>query len=56
MFNPLLSVNNLIGVTDEYYGIEQEKFIIQSINYPIDSSGTMSVSCSNVRNLPFISK
>lgn len=55
-FNPLLSVNNLIGITDEYYDIEQERFLLQSINYSIDSSGSMSISCSNVRNLPFISK
>ena len=55
-FNPLLSVNNLIGITDEYYGIEQERFLIQSISYSINDSGTMSISCSNIRNLPFISK
>ncbi len=54
IFNPLLSVNNLIGVTDDYYGIQQERFLIQSLNYSLDSSGTMSVSCSNIRNLPFL--
>lgn len=55
IFNPLLSVNNLISITDEYYSLEQEKFLIQSISYSIDDSGAMSISCSNIRNLPFIS-
>lgn len=53
-FNPLLLVNNLIGVTDEFYNFQQEKFLIQSISCPLDYSGTMSVTSSNARNLPFV--
>lgn len=55
-FNPLLLVNNLISVTDEFYGFEQEKFLIQSISCPIDYSGTMSITSANVRNIPFVAK
>lgn len=54
MFNPLLLVNNMIGVTDEFYGLQQEKFLIQSLSYSLDYSGLMSVSCTNARNLPFV--
>lgn len=53
-FNPLLLVNNLVTVTDEYYGFEQEKFLLQSISCPIDYSGSMSITSANARNLPFI--
>lgn len=52
-FNPLLLVNNLITVTDEFYGLYQEKFLIQSLSFNLDSSGTMSITSTNVRNIPF---
>ena len=54
MFNPLLMVNNMVGITDEFYGFEQEKFLIQSLSYSLDASGTMSLSLTNARNLPFV--
>lgn len=54
VFNPLLTVNNLIGVTDEYYEMKQEKFLIQSLSYSIGNEGEMSIECSNIINLPFI--
>ena len=53
-FNPLLLVNNLISVTDEFYGFKQERFLIQSISCPIDYSGTMNVTSTNIRNIPFV--
>ncbi len=54
MFNPFLSVNNLITITSEYYGLSHEKFLIQSISCPLDYSGTMTVSVSNIKNLPLV--
>ena len=51
LFNPLLSVNNLITITCDYYGLSRDKFLIQSISCPLDYSGTMSVSVSNIKNL-----
>lgn len=53
MLNPFYIVNNIIEITDNFYGFEQEKFLIQSISYNLDYSGSMSVSSSNTRNLPF---
>lgn len=56
VFNPLLYVNNLIGVTDEDFDFVEEKFLIQSINYSLDTNGLMTITCSNIRNLPFTIK
>lgn len=52
-FNPLYIVNNIITLTDEFYDMEQEQFIIQGISYSADYNGFMSVSLSNTQNLPF---
>lgn len=54
IFNPLLMVNNLISVTDDFYNFQEEKFLIQGISCNIDGSGTMSITTSNIRNLPFV--
>ena len=52
LFNPLLSVNNLITITNEHFGLSHERFLIQSISCSLDYSGTMSVTISNIKNLP----
>lgn len=49
-FNPLLFVNNLITITDQYYNIQRERFLIQSISYTIGEQCQMSISCSNIVN------
>lgn len=49
-FNPLLFVNNLITLTDEYYGIQRERFLIQSISYTIGDDCQITISCSNIAN------
>ena len=49
-FNPLLFVNNLITITDSYYGINRERFLIQSISYTIGDENQMTISCSNINN------
>ena len=49
-FNPLLFVNNLINITDGYYGLKREKFLIQSISYTIGNECQMTISCSNIVN------
>lgn len=54
MFNPLLEVNNLIALSSEYYGLVHDRFLIQSVSGSLDYSGTMSVSVSNIKNLPFV--
>lgn len=55
-FNPLLSVNNLIEITDEFFGLDHERFLLQGVSCSLDYSGTMSITVSNVRNLPFASR
>lgn len=53
-FNPLLSVNNLVTYTDKFFNLRRDRFLIQSISFSIDYSGTMSLNVSNINNLPFI--
>lgn len=53
-FNPLLTVNNLVTYSDEFYKLKRERFLVQSISYSLDYSGTMSISTSNLNNLPFV--
>lgn len=52
-FNPLLEVNNLITVTDDYYDFKQERFLLDSISFNMDYNGLMSISSININNLPF---
>lgn len=56
LLNPLIEVNNLIEITDSFYGIENEKFLVQSISFSLDYSGTMSISSSNINNLSFTNR
>ena len=52
--NPLLSVNNLISLTGEFFELNQERFLIQGISFSLDYSNIMSISLSNIKNLPGI--
>ena len=52
LFNPLLSVNNLVTITSEFFGLTHERFLIQSISCPLGYGGEMSITVTNVRNLP----
>ena len=54
MHNPLLEVNNFIALSSDFYGLVHDRFVIQGISGSLDYSGQMSVSISNVRNLPFV--
>ena len=56
LLNPLIEVNNLIEITDSFYGIENEKFLVQSISFSLDYSVTMSISSSNINNLSFTNR
>jgi hypothetical protein len=49
-FNPLLFVNNLISISDDYYGFQRERFLIQSISYNTGNNSQMTISCSNIVN------
>lgn len=55
MFNPLLSVNNIVTYTDEEdFNMKRERFLIQSISFNLGYDGLMSLSVSNINNLPFV--
>lgn len=53
-YNPLLSVNNLITITDSFYNFQQSKFLLQGVSCPIDYDGSMSVTVSNLQNFSFL--
>ena len=53
-FNPLLTVNNLVTYTDDFFSLKRERLILQSVSFSLDYSGTMSISASNIKNLPFV--
>ena len=48
---PSLTVNRLFTLTDTFYKIIKESFLIQSLTCPI-GIGTMSLSGSNIKELP----
>ena len=49
-FNPLIFVNNIITIEDEFYNFKREKFVIQSISYNIGVDNKMSITISNLTN------
>lgn len=50
-FIPSLTVNKLFTLTDSFYKILKETFLMQSITYPM-GIGTMQLSGSNIKELP----
>lgn len=53
-FNPLLTVNSLVAINNTFFDMVNQRFLIQSVSCGLDYGGTMSVSLSNLTNLPFI--
>jgi hypothetical protein len=49
-FNPMLFVNNLITIEDDFYKLERDKFLIQSISYGIGDDNAMTLVVSNITN------
>lgn len=50
---PHLDVNEIITITDSFYGFEEQRFIIQSITMPLDASTSMQITASNISDLPY---
>ena len=50
---PTLDVNRVCTITDDYYGFNTERFIIQSLSFPLTTTSTMQVSASNIACLPY---
>lgn len=53
-YNPLLLVNNLVTITDDFYGLNQVRFLVQGISLALDYSGAMSLTISNIQNFTFL--
>lgn len=53
-FNPILTVNNLITYTDDFFSLKRERLLLQSVSFSLDYNGLMSISASNIKNLPFV--
>ena len=49
-FNPMILVNNLISIEDEFFGLKRQKFLVQSISYNIGTNNSMSLTVSNISN------
>lgn len=52
-FLPHLDVNQVVTITDSYYGYNKERFILQSITLPLSFDGTMSITACNISSLPY---
>ena len=50
-FNPVLTVNNICEVEDQFLGLKRNKLLITSISYTSEN-GQMSVSFCNTEDLP----
>lgn len=55
-YNPLLTVNNLITITSDKPEMTKQRFLLQSVSCSLDYNGSMSISFSNINNLPFLVK
>ena len=52
-FNPILNVNNICEVENDFLGLKREKLLISSISFS-SSDHVMNLSCVNTRDLPFV--
>lgn len=54
-FSPIFGINNLIMISDDFFELSKQPFLIQSVSFSLDYGGTMSMTVSNIDNLPFVS-
>lgn len=52
-FIPHLDVNKVVNITDEYYGYEEQKFVIQGLTIPLSSKSQITVEATNTTNIPY---
>ena len=52
-FNPILNVNNICEVENDFLGLKRDKLLITSISFSSGDS-EMEVTCSNTQDLPFM--
>ena len=52
-FLPHLDVNTVIGIQDSYFGYDNDRFIIQSIEMPLSTDSLMELKVTNTANIPY---
>lgn len=52
-FIPHLDVNKIITITDNYFNYNQQRFVVQSLVFPLNPASTISVTASNSANIPY---
>lgn len=50
---PFLDTNQIISITDDYFELDNARFVIQSISTPLNTDGLMQLTTSNVANIPY---
>jgi len=56
LINPFLEVNNLIAINCEFFDLKMARFIIQSISFNLNYTGTMNLSISNIKNIKALTR
>ena len=56
LYNPLLEVNNLVSITDDFLDLMKTRFLLQGISCSLDYSNQMSITVCSLENLPFLGK
>lgn len=54
--NPFVMSNGVVTVSSPALSMSRERFVVQSVSYPLDYSGVMSLSVASVWNLPFLTR
>ena len=52
-FIPHLNANKVITITDKYFGYNEQKFIIQSLDFSLSTGGNINVEATNTANIPY---
>lgn len=46
-------VDSCVTITDDYYGYDHTRFLIQSVNIPLTTNSKISLDIVNIRDLPY---
>ena len=52
-FNPFITVNNIITLSNKFYNISRERFVVKSVSFPLSFTPNVSLEVSNIQNLSF---
>ena len=54
VLNPIWTVNNLVALYDDFFGLVGQRFLIKSISFTLNYSGLMTIGLTNIQNLSFL--